>query len=122
MFTAYVVVAAATGITNTFSATVDFVRYEPLRARMANAGVPQAWLPLLGALKLAGAFGVLVGIAVPPIGVAAAVGLILFFLGAIITLVRAQYRRRYFDLGDYLLTVSYMALGAATLVLRLASQ
>lgn len=100
MFTAYVVVAALTGITNTFSATVDFLRYEPLLARMANAGVPHAWLPLLGALKLAGAFGVLVGIAVPPIGVAATVGLILFFLGAIITLVRARDRRHYFDLGD----------------------
>jgi DoxX-like family len=121
MFTAYVVVAAVAGITNTFSATVDFIGYAPLRARMANAGVPPAWLPLLGALKLAGAFGVLVGIAVPPLGVAAAVGLILFFLGAIITLVRAQYRRRYFDRGDYLLTVGYLALATATLVLALAS-
>jgi DoxX-like family len=120
MFTAYVVVAAVTGITNTFSATVDFVGYEPLRVRMANAGVPHAWLPLLGALKLAGAFGVLVGIAVPLLGVAAAVGLILFFLGAIITLARARYRRRYFDLGDYLLTVSNLALATATLVLGLA--
>jgi hypothetical protein len=43
----------------------------------------------LDALKMAGALGLLVGIAMPLIRVAAAVGFILFFIGAIVTVVRA---------------------------------
>jgi hypothetical protein len=45
---------------------------------------------MLGILKAAGAIGLLVGIGVPLIGTAAAVGLVLFFIGAIITHLRAR--------------------------------
>ncbi|KJY26125.1 DoxX family protein, partial [Streptomyces sp. NRRL S-495] len=38
----------------------------------------------------AGAAGLLVGLAVPALGVAAAIGLILYFLGAVITCLRAR--------------------------------
>jgi type III secretory pathway component EscS len=51
---------------------------------------------------------------VPPIGVAAAIGLVLFFIGAVITHLRA---------GDYSfgLAVIFLLLAAAALVLRLTS-
>ena len=39
--------------------------------QMANARVPQSWLFPLGVLKAAGVLGLLVGIGVPPLGVAA---------------------------------------------------
>ena len=54
------------------------------------------------------------GIGVPLIGTAAAIGLILFFVGAIITHLRA---------GDYSfgLAVVFLLLAVAALVLRLAS-
>jgi DoxX-like family len=58
---------------------------------MARAAVPESWLPMLGALKAAGAIGLLVGILVRPIGIAAACGVILFFIGAIITHLRARF-------------------------------
>jgi len=52
---------------------------------MVKAGVLESWMTTLDILKAAGALGLLVGIDVPLIGTAAAVGLILFFVGAIIT-------------------------------------
>src|SRR5690242_20579686 len=58
---------------------------------MARAGVPESWLPLLGTLKAAGVVGLLVGIGVPPLGLAAALGVVLFFVGAIVIHVRARY-------------------------------
>jgi hypothetical protein len=45
----------------------------------------------LGALKAAGALGLLVGIAIPLIGVAASAGLVLFFVGAIFSAMRARW-------------------------------
>ena len=45
---------------------------------------------MFGALKAAGALGLLVGIRVPLIGIATAVGLILFFVGAIIIHLRGR--------------------------------
>ena len=81
---------------------------------MAKANVPQSWLVSLGALKAAGALGLLVGIGVPPLGVAAAIGLVLFFLGAIIT----HFRARYWNIAP---PVAFLLLAAGSLVLRAAS-
>jgi len=71
MFTAYVVVTALTAAANTFAATVDFTRPDWLLRNMAKARVPQSWLFSLGALKAAGALGLLIGIGVPLLGVTA---------------------------------------------------
>jgi hypothetical protein len=68
----------------------------------------------LGLLKAAGALGLLVGVVVPPIGIAAAAGLVLFFVGAIITHLRA----RFYSLT---LSISVLTLAVAALVLRLAA-
>lgn len=61
---------------------------------MARAGVPESWMTMLGILKAAGALGLLAGIGVPLIGTAAAAGLILFFVAAIITHLRAHATTR----------------------------
>jgi DoxX-like family len=53
---------------------------------------PRLWT-LIGALEVAGAMGLLVGLAVPAIGVAAAVGLGLLMAGAIGAHVRANDSR-----------------------------
>ncbi|HEX6425227.1 MAG TPA: DoxX family protein [Acidimicrobiales bacterium] len=50
-----------------------------------------SWWPWLGAAKAAGAAGLLVGLLVPAIGVAAGVGLALYFTGAVITVARARW-------------------------------
>ena len=104
MVTAYVVVGGLLVAYLTFSVVADFARYHRVLTAMAKADVPQSWLPTLATLKAAGALGLLVGITVPlvgtatgtistaaaAIGTAAAVGVILFFVGAVITHLRAR--------------------------------
>src|SRR6266404_9935290 len=114
MFTLYVVVTVLAAAANAFSATLDFIRYKQVLINMARAGVPESWITMLGILKAAGAIGLLVGIGVPLIGTAAAVGLVLFFVGAIITHLRA----RDYSFG---LAVAFLLLAVAALALRLAS-
>ncbi len=90
MFTAYVVVAVLAAAAYTYAAIADFTRAGWILNNMTKYGVPHSWLFSLGALKAAGALGLLVGIAVPLIGVAASVGLVLYFVGAIVTTMRAH--------------------------------
>jgi DoxX-like family len=112
MFTAYVVVTVLAAAANVFSAACDIVRYKQVSIAMAKAGVPESWMTMLGVLKAAGALGLLVGIGVPLIGTAAAVGLIVFFVAAIITHLRA----RDYSLG---LAVVFLLLAVGALMLGL---
>ncbi|KDN21183.1 DoxX family protein [Amycolatopsis rifamycinica] len=69
----------------------DLLRARFVLANSAAVDVPPGWLPVLGALKLAGAAGLLMGLfGVRALGVAAAIGLVLFFAGAIAVHVRAR--------------------------------
>jgi hypothetical protein len=112
MFTAYLVVVFLAAAANIFSAKCDFVRYKQVAIAMAKAGVSESWMTPLGILKAAGALGLLIGIAVPLIGTAAAIGLILFFIGAIFTHLRAHDH----SLGP---AIVFLVLAVAALVLRL---
>ncbi|WP_027341118.1 DoxX family protein [Hamadaea tsunoensis] len=57
---------------------------------LVTYGVPRSWWTPLGIAKGAGALGLLVGLAVPAVGIAAAVCLIAYFLGAVVTVLRAR--------------------------------
>jgi hypothetical protein len=113
MFTAYVGVTLLAVAANTFAA-LDFIRYKQILTNMARVGVSESWITRLGTLKAAGALRLLIGIRVPLIGIAAAVGLVLFFVGAIVTHLRA----RDYSFG---LAVVFLPLAVAALVLRVAS-
>ncbi len=97
-----------------FSATLDFIRFKQILINMARVGVSESWITVLGALKAAGALGLLIGIGVPLIGIAAASGLILFFVAAIVTHLRAHDH-------SFGLAVVFLLLALAALVLRVAS-
>ncbi len=118
MFTAYVVVTLLATAAYAFSGVAALVHFKPILPGMVKAGVPESWLSFpIGALKTAGAVGLLLGvIGVPLIGTAAAIGLILFFVCAIYTHMRA---------GDYSpqlgLAIGFLLLAVAALVLDLAS-
>lgn len=90
MFAAYIIVTVLAAATNIYTATNDFIRPKWLLGNMSKLGVPESSLPILGVLKAAGGVGLLIGIRVPLIGVAAAVGLTLFFIAAVITHLRAR--------------------------------
>jgi hypothetical protein len=112
VFTAYVAVTVLAAAANIFSATLDFIRYKRILISMANANVPESWLTMLGILKASGALGLLVGISMPLIGTAAAIGLILFFVAAIVTHLRA----RDYSFG---LALVFLVLAVAALVVGL---
>ncbi|MFF4486088.1 DoxX family protein [Streptomyces sp. NPDC001544] len=63
---------------------------EKITEGMHGIGVPDSWFPRLAALEFAGALGLIVGIFYRPLGIAAGVGVILYFIGAIITHLRAK--------------------------------
>jgi DoxX-like family len=118
MFTAYAAISLTAIVANSFSGVGAAVHLKSIMPAMERAGVPVSWLTFpIGTLKIAGALGLLLGlVGVPLIGTAAAIGLILFFVCAIYTHVRA---------GDYSvnfgLANAFLLLAVAAFVLDLAN-
>jgi hypothetical protein len=89
----------------------DLLKARFVLATSAAVDVPPSWLPMLGTLKLAGAAGLTLGLlGVPALGVAAGIGLVLFYVGAIV----AHLKARKFATGAAPLL--FLGLAAATLV------
>ena len=79
-----------------------------------TVGVPENRLWVLAALELAGAAGLLIGLLWAPLGIAAAIGVVLYFVGAVL----AHLRKR--DPGFVPPSV-ILVVAVGTLVLRLAT-
>ena len=90
MFTTYVVLAILLGVLLPFSASMKFRRAPQIVETLGKIGVPDAWFPRLGALEAAGGLGLVIGIWWAPLGIAAAIGLVLYFVGAVYFHVRAK--------------------------------
>ena len=111
MTAAYVLVTAAAAAANALIAAADLLRARFVLDNSAAVGVPESWLVPLGLLKAAGATGLLLGLlGVPVVGVAAGIGLVLFFVGAVVTHVRARNYDLAFPLVFLLLAVGSVAL------------
>jgi hypothetical protein len=63
------------------------LRRDPKVTRVVHevVGVPLRYFPLLAACEIAGAMGVFLGIQWPSIGEAAGIGLVLYFVGAVVS-------------------------------------
>jgi hypothetical protein len=92
MFIAYVVVAAVMSLALLASASAKFARSKMLIDQMATLRLPTSMLPFLAVAQVAGAGGLIIGLWWGPLGIAAAVGVTLYFIGAVITHLRV---------GDY---------------------
>ncbi|SHN15719.1 DoxX family protein [Actinacidiphila paucisporea] len=115
MFTAYVVVTAVTAAANAGMAAADFARADFVLANAADVGLPAWSVRYLGALKAAGAAGLLLGLlGARPLGTAAAAGLVLFFVGAIVAHLRARV------LSTLAFPGTFLVLAAGCLALALA--
>lgn len=114
MFIAYAVVGGLLALVLTASATFTLQRNEQVVAGMRKVEVPDSWLPRLATLKAAGAIGLVAGLWFTPLGVAAATGVTLYFVGAVISHLRVK---------DYELApaAALAVLAAAALVLRVLS-
>lgn len=115
MSTTYLVVTLLGAAMAAFSAGSVFFHAKWVVEPLADYSVPRSWWPWLGTAKAAGAAGLLVGLFVPVIGVMAGVALVLYFTGAVITVVRARW---YSHVPFPLL---YMAPVAGSLVLGFAA-
>jgi DoxX-like protein len=111
MSTAHVVVTLFAAVFVAFSAISVFARAKWVVQPITEYGVPESWWNWLGTAKAAGAVGLVVGLFVPVIGVLAGVCLVLYFIAAVVTVVRA---RRLSHVGYPLL---YMAPVVAALAL-----
>ena len=118
MTTAYVVVTVLAIVANSFSGVAALLHWHKIVPGMLKAGVPESWLTFpIGTLKTAGAAGLLLGlVGVPVVGTAAAIGLVLFFVCALYTHVRASDYSAQFGLA-----IGFLALAVAALVLGVAA-
>jgi hypothetical protein len=114
VFIVYVVGTLLAAAANLYAAGNDFRRVAWIVANMERLGISRSRLWMLGALKTAGAIGLLVGFALPSVGIAAAAGLIVFFLGAIVFTLRARwYSHLPFPVLWLVLAIAALALRAA---------
>ena len=85
----YFVITVAFALMVTYSG-VGKIRRDPLPVKVVHEtiGLPLEYFPLLAACEFAGAVGLVAGIWWPPIGIAAGIGLVLYFVGAIVSHLR----------------------------------
>lgn len=118
MRVAYIVAAALAALMLSESARIKVVR-NPRAVQIIGetVGVPLRYFNLLAFFEVAGGVGLLLGIAVRPLGVAAAIGLTSYFVGATLSHVRVRdWAFDHWAPAAWMLIVS-----VATLVLRLAA-
>jgi len=116
MATAYHVVPALFALITIFSAVLK-IRHDPHVVKVINetVGVPMKYFPVLAACEAEGAVGLVAGIWFPPLGLAAGVGLVIYFIGAVVSHVRvADFK----GLGN---AVVMLGFSAASLALRIVT-
>jgi hypothetical protein len=83
MSVAYDIVGVLLAVALLGSAAAKLTRNKQLVDGFTAIGVPLGMLPFLAACEIAGAIGLVVGIWYTPLGIAAAVGVVLYFIGAV---------------------------------------
>lgn len=113
MDTATVIVTLLLAALFTFAASIKLLSVARSLAIRDHLGVSRLQWRLIGALEIVGVAGALVGLAWPPMGIAAAIGLALLSIGAIAFHLRASD-----GAADMAPAVIGFALAAATAVLH----
>lgn len=105
-----VAVVVVTSAVNLAAAVADYSRAKVVLANCAEEGIPLSWLPFLATAKLAGALGLIAGLAgFRLLGLTAAIGLVAFFIGAVVVHIRAKAFR------TIAFPVAFLALAVASL-------
>ncbi|GGV04422.1 hypothetical protein GCM10010495_15210 [Kitasatospora herbaricolor] len=99
MFVSLAVVTVFMSAVLLISAGAKSLRTRHITQQMSTLGVPQSMMAFLIGAQVAGAAGVLAGLRWGPVGIAAAIGLTLYFAGAVASTcesatARARLRRR----------------------------
>jgi len=96
-------------LANGYAASLNFVGAESVKVVAERVQVSQGWMVPLGGLLTSGAVGLLTGFAVPALGTAAGIGLILYFICAVTAHLRVRDRQ----IGG---AVFFLLLAAAALI------
>jgi hypothetical protein len=108
MHIAYLATTILAALANGYAASLNFVGAESVKVVADRVNVPRRWMVPLGTLLASGAVGLLTGFAVPALGTAAAIGLVVYFICA----VTAHSRVRDRQIGG---AVFFLVLAAAAL-------
>jgi hypothetical protein len=109
MHVIYVVITILAALANGYAATLNFVGAESVKVVADKVQVSRRWMIPFGILLVSGAFGLLIGFAVPVLGTAAAIGLVLYFICAL----NAHLRVHDPGIGG---AVSFLVLAVAALI------
>jgi hypothetical protein len=109
MHTTYIIITSLAALAYGYAAVLNFVGAESVRVVAERVQVSTRWMIPLGTLLAAGASGLLLGFAVPALGLAAAIGLVLYFICALTAHVRVHDT----GVGG---AVSFLVLAVAALV------
>jgi hypothetical protein len=114
MTAAYLAITILLAVMAVFSG-VGKIRHDPRIVRVIHEviGVPLRYFPFLAACEFAGALGLVLGIWWFPLGVAAGIGLVLYFVGAVASHLRVG------DVKGIGPAAFMLALAAAALVMRI---
>lgn len=92
MHVTYLVLTGLAALANGYAAGMNFAGAESVKVVADRVNVSQRWMVPLGTVLASGAAGLLVGFAVPVLGTAAAIGLVVYFVCAVTAHVRARDR------------------------------
>ena len=116
MFVVLVILTILLAAMVTGSAVKKLQKGEQVRTIIGGTvGVPERHFATLAVLELAGAAGVLLGLWLEPLGIAAAIGLTLYFTGALIAHLRVG------DTKHVTMPLPPLVLAIAVLVLRVVT-
>jgi hypothetical protein len=83
MHVTYLVITIVAALANGYAASLNFVGAESVKVVADRVRVSRRWMVPFGAVLACGAVGLLTGFAVPALGTAAAIGLVVYFTGAV---------------------------------------
>jgi uncharacterized membrane protein YphA (DoxX/SURF4 family) len=114
VFIALVITTVLLALIALNSAAMKLRRNEQVLASIhGTVGVPLRQLPVLAGLEIAGAVGILIGLWLEPLGIAAAIGLVAYFIGAVVGHLRVR------DSKGAAAPLAPLVLAIAVLALRL---
>jgi DoxX-like family len=93
MYVVYLVITILAALANGYAASLDLVGAESVKLVTDRVQVSRRWMVPLGVLLASGAVGLLAGFAVPTLGTAAAIGLVLYFICAVTAHLRVRDRQ-----------------------------
>lgn len=93
MHVSYVVTTILAAVATGYAACLNFVGAEPVTLAADRVQVSRSWIVPLGAVLASGAIGLLTGFAVPTLGMAAAIGLVVYFICAVTAHLRVRDRQ-----------------------------